>query len=93
MIWVTLGSILKGLGVLKSHFLDHIFDVFSRLGFERTFGLHYDDFGIDFGVTFGTFAPSASRNLPGAARGSPGQPPEMVSEMQCGAPTLAQWPR
>ena len=36
--------------------------------------MHYDDFGIDFGVTFGTFAPSASRNLPGAARGSPAQP-------------------
>ena len=27
------------------------------------------------------------------ARGSPAQPPEMVSEMQCEAPTLAQWPR
>ena len=73
--------------------MDHVFDVFLRLGFERTFGLHYDDFGIDFGVTFGTFAPLASRNLPDAAWGSPAQPLEMVSEMQCEAPTLAQWPR
>ena len=64
---------MKGLGVVKSRFLDHVFDVFLRLGFERTFGLHYDDFGIDFGVTFGTFAPSASRNLSGGAWRSLGQ--------------------
>ena len=58
--------------------------------FEKTFGLHYDDFVVHFGVTFGTVAPSASRNLPGAARGNPGQPPEMVHELPIGGSLLSR---